>query len=350
MERLRKIENQGLLWRHSIISSDLMAEYPPKFMNTHKKWIYDQNTQWTEPPSGELTISRWKALQIPFPEDFIPASSGETLFEMASGFFEYRVFEGSETTWYLNFADRNLFGYYQGALFAQDEMQVMEHPILGSARSWLEEKSLETQEYHPNTQDASGSPTPYLFQNIERRFSIATDKNSEAGRPNGLYGNRFMGASEKAIENATTILRPPTSSNIIAISAISPRRGKYTRAQISKLFSTVYTGFMAARIESNRSPFIATTKPPRVIIHTGNWGCGAFGGKPTLIALIQLVAAYSAGIDLLVYHPVSNEIQYDKAMKLFSSKLKGILKIKGVMAALFLLESHEFEWGTSDGN
>jgi hypothetical protein len=30
-------------------------------------------------------------------------------------------------------------------------------------------------------------------------------------------------------------------------------------------------------------------------IHTGNWGCGAFGGSKPLMALLQCLAAQSAG-------------------------------------------------------
>lgn len=39
--------------------------------------------------------------------------------------------------WHINFADFHLFGFYEGGLFAQDEMQVAEHPILGSIRDYL---------------------------------------------------------------------------------------------------------------------------------------------------------------------------------------------------------------------
>jgi hypothetical protein len=39
--------------------------------------------------------------------------------------------------WYLNFAHYNLFCAYGGSLFAQDEMQVAEHPPLCSLREAL---------------------------------------------------------------------------------------------------------------------------------------------------------------------------------------------------------------------
>ena len=365
---IEELERKGLFWRETLDSSKLMAEYPPKFMNPHKNWIYSQISTKNFPPKGALTLSRWQALPIPSKQDFIPPISGETKIEVDSGFFRYQTkpnefMDDQCCVWHLNFADRNLFGYYQGALFAQDEMQVMEHPILGSVRSWLEEKSLENSNYHPNTQDASGSPTPYLFRGVERRVKIATGKNSQEGRPYGLYGNHFMRASKEAIEKAMTVLNPPTISNILAISAISPRYGFYTREQIVKLFTTVYTGFVAARVESQRTGEVIedvknkveevekeSEKGIRTIIHTGNWGCGVFGGNPTLIALIQLLGAYFAGIDILVYHPVSNMSQFKGALDIFNRELKLELKEKGAMDALIKLENYGYKWGVSDGN
>jgi Poly (ADP-ribose) glycohydrolase (PARG) len=39
-----------------------------------------------------------------------------------------------------------------------------------------------------------------------------------------------------------------------------------------------------------------------VAVHTGYWGCGAFGGNRVLMALLQVLAAGSAGLDQLVFH------------------------------------------------
>ena len=282
--------------------------------------------------------------KIPFREDSIPPLSGVTEIKTNSSFFSYDdrpEEQAKKRVWYLNFADRNLFGYYNGSLFAQDEMQVMEHPILGSIRYWLEEKSMKEPKYHPNTQDAYGSPTPFLFQNIERRVVVATDSNVAKGRPKGSYGNKFAHAPIEVIKSAVTFLQPPTHSNILAISAISPRHGRYTLNQINKLFSTLYTGFMAARIENVKIP---------TEIHTGNWGCGAFGGNPCLIALLQITAANCAGIDTLFYHPVSNQTQFDEALNIFLDKCKLELEQSGVSKVLGIIEKLGFEWGVSDGN
>jgi len=41
---------------------------------------------------------------------------------------------------------------------------------------------------------------------------------------------------------------------------------------------------------------------PTVIIHTGNWGTGAFGGHKVLMALVQLIAAHQARVDKIIFH------------------------------------------------
>lgn len=43
---------------------------------------------------------------------------------------------------YVNFADPNMFVAYAGPLFAQDEIQVMEHPTLASVREYLLDKKV----------------------------------------------------------------------------------------------------------------------------------------------------------------------------------------------------------------
>ena len=49
--------------------------------------------------------------------------------------FDYAPNSDDVAHWYPNFAHSCLFVAYSGALLAQDELQVMEHPILGSLRS-----------------------------------------------------------------------------------------------------------------------------------------------------------------------------------------------------------------------
>lgn len=39
-----------------------------------------------------------------------------------------------------------------------------------------------------------------------------------------------------------------------------------------------------------------------MVVHTGNWGTGAFGGNRILMATIQLLASQVAQVDELVFH------------------------------------------------
>ena len=63
---------------------------------------------------------------------------------------------------------------------------------------------------------------------------------------------------------------------------------------------TAHTGFRAAVLESKRVS--ASGAGPTVVVHTGWWGCGAFGGNRVLMAVLQLIAAETAGVDQLAFH------------------------------------------------
>lgn len=86
---------------------------------------------------------------------------------------------------------------------------------------------------------------------------------------------------------------------MIAMAALSGGSGSYTWEQVVDTYTTAYTSFKAAQVESKMAvndedpagPII-----PYVVVHTGNWGCGAFGGSRPLMALLQCLAARSAGI------------------------------------------------------
>jgi len=43
-----------------------------------------------------------------------------------------------------------------------------------------------------------------------------------------------------------------------------------------------------------------------VRIHTGHWGCGAYGGNKSLMAILQIIAAEAAGVRLM-YHTLDQE-------------------------------------------
>lgn len=222
---------------------------------------------------------------------------------------------------------------------------------------------------------------------------MKTDANAEEGRPRGLYGNVFGRTALPVIRKAIKRITPPTVSNIIAMAALGYGSGAYTAEQINDTFATAFTSFRAAVFESVRvaeqqqqqllqqqqhkeetkkqeaqpvsSSFSSssssssseksaavshvTSSPPRVVIHTGNWGTGAFGGSKSLMALLQLAAASLSGVDMLVYHTFdkSGSEGYKEGWKEFSELVR-----EGGSVEEFLkrVADMNISWGMSDGN
>ncbi|MDX2177513.1 MAG: hypothetical protein SF028_13695 [Candidatus Sumerlaeia bacterium] len=59
--------------------------------------------------------------------------------------------------------------------------------------------------------------------------------------------------------------------------------------------SNAYSGFRAAVLRSQAAGLPA-------VVHSGYWGCGAFGGNRELMPTLQAAAAALAGVRLLVLH------------------------------------------------
>jgi len=182
---------------------------------------------------------------------------------------------------------------------------------------------------------------------VERRCAIATEPNPERDRPYGLYGNNFALASAEAIEQATKVLNPPTITNILAMEAPAGGYGTYKLKEIEYILNTAFTGFTAARIESN----LNVAPPCKVIIHSGFWGCGAYGGNRILMALLQVLAARLAQIDRLVFHTANSsgtedftkEVEIMQQLTLEGNPVK-------VSDLIQEIEAMKFQWGISDGN
>jgi hypothetical protein len=209
-----------VLCRRAFDADKLVKDFPPRLQDRNKKIVY----RIACPPgcqhAGQLKFSRWRKMPLP---QTLPSGQRQTQLEAREDVFGYEPLpEGScKVEWYLNFADPHLFCAYGGSLFAQDEMQVAEHPALGSLREALAHSDLK-----PLTEE-DGQPTPVLVQGVERRCAIATDRNLDQGRPVGLYGNNFARANSQAIECATRPIQPPTRTNLIAMAAPSCGQGAY---------------------------------------------------------------------------------------------------------------------------
>ncbi|MFB2922453.1 hypothetical protein [Aerosakkonema funiforme] len=332
--------SENLISRHTFNAQHLIDSHPPKLHNANKKIVY----QIACPPgcvhNGELVFSRWRAMPL---SQVSPFPIYETAFEEQKGHFNYEPSNdnSNQVEWYLNFAHSDLFCAYGGGLFAQDEMQVAEHPALGSLREALLSAKIE-----PLTVE-NGEPTPVVIRGVERRCAIATNADAEQGRPFGLYGNNFARATATAIRQATKPLNPPTITNIIAMEAPPGGYGYYSYEDIEYVLTTAFTGFSAARIESHLE-----RQEPIVIIHTGFWGCGAYGGNRVLMALLQLLAARFAQINRLVFHTgdTTGSQAFATARKILDRDLAiGDSSIQ-VSDLLNKIHAIKFQWGVSDGN
>jgi Poly (ADP-ribose) glycohydrolase (PARG) len=83
------------------------------------------------------------------------------------------------------------------------------------------------------------------------------------------------------------------------------------------------------------------------IVHTGWWGCGAFGGNHTLMAVLQAVAAQMAGVEQLVFHsgPPADEARFKAAVKVLED-LGGDLETAALIDRLVAMR---WPWGESNG-
>jgi hypothetical protein len=190
--------------------------------------------------------------------------------------------EKDQTThWHVNFSDPYLFGFAAGPAFAQDEIQVAEHPALVSVGTAIEKKDHGAERLLRSTVEGSLA-SPILLEGVPRFCAIDTE---------GIYGLLFRDAWEDTIREKVARLTPPTESNILALSAPQGTRGaKYSEELIERIFRTAFSGF--------RGTVLASAE---VTVHTGFWGCGAFGNNRQLMTAIQLLAAGSAGVEKLVF-------------------------------------------------
>lgn len=325
-----------LIGREDFEAQKLFDSFPPRLFNANKKVVWEKASPKGSLHSGTLSVSRWQ--KMPIPETF---EDNSVLFEIRPGFFDYGPVEKPRDAWYLNFAHHDLFCAYGAGHFAQDEIQVAEHPILGSLR-----EALKTSGIKPLTVE-HGKPTPILIRGVERRCSISTSPDKSLGRPNGLYGRNFGEASPEAVEKAVSLIEPPTLSNLIAIEAPASR-GLYTRDQLEFILETAFTGFAAARAESER----AQGPSAQVIVHTGFWGCGAYGGNRTVMVTLQVLAARLAGLHTLAFHAGDDAGKADcaKARRFIVDSLPQWLPGTPVREVVDAILAVGFKWGVSDGN
>ena len=323
-------------------AAELADAFPPLWRHERKDLVAKFVDAAVPHPSGRVVYARW-------PEQALPDALGVPRpFVVKRGVFDYRPAASTDLAaspeadlpgleWHANFADPHLFCAYGTALLAQDELQVLEHSTLASIREALLARQLPAV-----TVDAAGRATPVTVLGVERRAAFDTLPNVAAGRPRGLYGNLFAAAPANDILAATTPLQPPTRSNIVAMAAPSGGRGAYRRDEITAIATTAYTAFLATVVASRESGV------RRSIVHTGFWGCGAFGGNRTLMTILQALAAELAGVDV-VYHAfdtsgIATATDAAATYRRLRSSAQSVADVIDAVLSLGL------NWGIVDGN
>ncbi|MGV3662029.1 MAG: hypothetical protein ACO1TE_17725 [Prosthecobacter sp.] len=324
--------------------SQLAADFPPVWRHPHKQAIHDRVRREGGPLAGMLHYSRWKMAPL---ADEMPLHACDVRAE--TGFFTYAG--SSPGVWHLNFADPRLFAAYGSPLMAQDEWQALEHPVLGSLREAL------IHDEQPALTREDGVSTPVLVANVPRQCSIDLSGGAAASswlrglfgtaKSTPLYGSAFASADCEHVMRAITIINPPSSSNILAIAAPTGT-GPYSLKQITDILQTAFNGFAAAAHHSTQHHDTGATA---VTIHTGWWGCGAFGGSRPLMALLQILAAKMAGIGRLVFHIGSEgeRCHFNEALS-FLDLVTSQGTTPRIPAILSEIDSLRFHWGQSDGN
>jgi len=323
--------------RRTFDAQDLVAQHPPRWRDANKRLVAEVSCPPGSTHRGALGFTRWAAM--PLPPDLEPMDDG--FVKAVPGFYDYHPAQdpAGAIEWHVNFADPHLFDYCGGGLLAQDELQVAEHPALGALKEALSSAGIAA------TTLGSAGPTPILVTGVERRVAIATNPDPAAGRPRGLYGNAFAQADPEVVRRAATRIDPPTISNLVAMSAPPGGHGAYRAGEIESILVTAMTGFRAAVIESARiGPAGAA-----VVVHTGFWGCGAFGGNRVLMALLQVVAARLAGLDRLVFHTggPGGEAPLAEGLETLARLTGGVRTDTSRLIAA--LATYGFRWGVSNG-
>lgn len=315
-------------------AGELIRDHPPRWHDPNKRVVFNIACSSGAPFEGQIVFARWEKEQ---PARLVTAGGQ---FSLRLGAFDYAAAkEATLVDWHMNFGDPELFVAYGSSLLAQDELQVAEHPILGSLR-----EALVLAGRTPMTVDGRGDPTPVTISGVQRRCAIDTLPNLGGGRPEGLYGNAFGRAPKEQIMAATRALVPPTISNILAMAAPAWGNGDYTEQEIAYVLNAAFTGFSAARRESKR--FAGASS--RAVIHTGFWGCGAFGGNRSLMTILQAMAGDLAGVDIEFWAFDQAGLQTSRDAYQLYLQLRG--DTESVSQILDELLQRKFQWGESDGN
>ncbi len=150
------IPKKFLIIRQTLDCQQLLTTHPPKFKSANKQLLYHHfipDLSKAFPLKQSITLSKYNHNNLPLPKHLSnPQQYIDTQFLCKPDVYDYAAPEKEKKgkndkktyDFYVNFADANLFGFYQQNLLAQDELQTMEHPILCSIREYMLSVRLES--------------------------------------------------------------------------------------------------------------------------------------------------------------------------------------------------------------
>ena len=319
------------LGKTKVSCQDLIRDYLPTYGPRRKQRAFEAALKTHKTDTGEITISHVMSNQA----EMASAVLEKKPFTLAldKGFYDYTKAREGEDTWFVNFADPTLFVAYDSDLFAQDEIQTLEMPLLAACCLYLDERQAD---HITRTVTDFGEPTPYLFKDVPYWLSVNTRPVLKDGTIANIYGDEFFFASEEELAAGIKVFEGNVRGNVLAIAAPRGRtRQPYSVAEQSQILKTLLCSYSAVREQASG----------KAVIHAGNWGCGAFGGNKELMYLAQIYAASVCGIDELVLHAVDEKV-LDSAKRLYEN----VDKKMGFADVVAFLRSRKYEWGEGDGN
>jgi Na+-transporting methylmalonyl-CoA/oxaloacetate decarboxylase gamma subunit len=170
-----------------------------------------------------------------------------------------------------------------------------------------------------------------------------------------ILGNNFSSSSESTVLKSYKYLKTPQIINIIAIEAPKYGQGLYTPEQIKYILHECFTAYSAAKSLANKTYALNNqrnpTSPIKTYIHSGWFGCGAYGGNRIIMIILQILAVKMAGIDKLILHTVTSNFRQEidaaeTCLKNIFNNNQSSLSMDDVIDRIV---TENFQWGSSNG-